>query len=144
MAELIDITYDNLQKKKIATKEVRYVELHDKVELKQYKLLYKKGDLTGIVKFLPFPHIEKVPREESYFKYPDFITGYSQIDTESELLAKDDTILIEDDKVYYKPCIIICYADDRKLRIFFDTYASAAKAWDNFMYRFGGGLMHIV
>lgn len=118
------------------------MELHDKVELKQYKLLYKKGDLTSIVKFLPFPHIEKAPREESYFSHPDF-TGYSQIDTESELLAKDDTILIEDDKVY-KPCIILRYADDRKLRIFFDTYASAAKAWDNFMYRSGGGLTHIV
>lgn len=143
MAELIDTTYDIFLKKKIATKEVRYAELHDKVELKQYKLLYKKGDLTGIVKFLPFPHIEKVPREESYFKHPDF-TGYSQIDTESELLAKDDTILVEDYKVYRKPCMILCYADDRKLRIFFDTYASAAKAWDNFMYRFGGGLMHIV
>lgn len=143
MAELIDITYDNLLKKKIAAKEVRYMELHDKVELKQYKLLYKKGDLTSIVKFLPFPHLEKVPREESYFRHPDF-TGYSQIDTESELLAKDNTILVENDKVYRKPCIILCYADDRKLRIFFDTYASAAKAWDNFMYRFGGGLMHIV
>jgi hypothetical protein len=143
MAELIDITYDNLLKKKIAAKEVRYMELHDKVELKRYELLYKKGDLTSIVKFLPFPHIEKVPREESYFRYPDF-TGYSRIDTESELLAKDDTIMVEDNKVYYKPCIILHYADDRKLRIFFDTYASALKAWDSFMYRFGEGLKRIV
>lgn len=143
MAELIDTTYDVFLKKKIAAKEVRFMELHDKAELKQYKLLYKKGDLTGIVKFLPLPHIEKVPREESYFRHPDF-TGYSQIDTESELLAKDNTILVENDKVYRKPCIILCYADDRKLRIFFDTYASATKAWDNFMYRFGGELMHIV
>ena len=143
MTDIIDITYENFSKKKIAVKEIKYMEAHDKVPLKKYKVLHKKGDMDTIVEFKPFPHLKKVPFEETVFKYPDY-SGFSVIKTESELLAMHDDILIEDDVVYYKPCIIICYAEERRLRIWFDTFASALKTWENFKYRFGDGLKCLV
>ena len=143
MADLIDITYEKFSRKRIAAKDIEYMELHDKIRLDKYRLLHKKGDMYSIVKFLPFPHLEKVPYKESYFEYRDFF-GTKEIKAESELLAENDDILIEDNAVYRKPCIILRYAEERRFRIWFDTCASAQKAWDNFRYRFGDGLKFIV
>lgn len=102
---------------------------------KYYKLKVRKNELLK-KKFhlFPYPHIEKIFAKENMFDNDWDLTmnlmGKEQLET------YDSDIKVVDDKVYYKPTVVIVFLDKSIKTIKFDTNEEAIAKYNEFKEKF--------
>lgn len=126
---------------RIATAQIQYMESHEKEETCWYRVKYQEGQEYKKLVFKPFPRIETMVRGKTIVVGDCY--GERGVEYTVEQMFEKGYI-VEGDKVYRKPTIIICYGVDKKLCIEYGSWQALHKAWDNFKYRFEQTGLHFI